>query len=567
MRIHRSTFFAGFFILLFLCFPLILHAQDFDQGLSYYQNKEYQEAVSVFKNLSSDRANLFLGKSHYALGQYQKALKDLSRIPRDTLSQIYLEAKYTTALANYQQKKFGTALNKLFELSESSSGMTGNLSSNAKRLYGQILHYLTARQREEIMVGRYDNEVKFDLLKSALGTVSFTKAGDLYHTFTQNVKDEQWLGKAREFHSNLSSKSSYHSEYGFPSETLRPPKGTIYHIGIVMPGYKPNSSNYGVVRALYLGAVLAADQYNQKHQRTKITIHFVNTEGSAKNMKAAVKQFVSKGSGDVLIGPLFSRQVQPMISLTSELHIPAVAPLANRNVDLQDTWVYQANPTYKIQGKEMAKYAVNELNINRFTVIADENTRGAAAAQSFRKEAKKLDAVIDHYFVRNLGSSYEFSKYTRYFGASTPPIKAVYAPLNSSNALTLIDLLLRKIRTVHHHVTVLGAQEWEKHHFQEGENKNIDIYYSASNQPKDSYQLDQFKNKYSSAFNSTGNEYSIIGYDVTRFILKTLQNAGNPDLLKSKLASQSKYNGLARDIYFDGTHVNHAIHIVHAPGR
>jgi ABC-type branched-subunit amino acid transport system substrate-binding protein len=566
MSIHRSAFFSVIFFLLFLCSPLILQAQNFNQGLSYYQNEEYQKADSIFKNLSSDRDRLFLGKSRYALGQYRKALQALNRIPRDTLSQIYLEAKYTSALANYQQKKFGPALNKLFELSES-SGMAGDLSSSAKKLYNQILHYLTVRQREKIMNGSYRDSVKFDLLKSALGAFSYKKADDLYHTFTQNVEDHQWLGQTGKIHSNLESKSSYHSKYGAPSGTLRPPKGTIYHIGIVMPGYKPNSNNYSVVRAFYLGAILAADRYNQKHQRTKVAIHFINTEGSAKGMKTAVKQYVSRGYGDVLIGPLFSRQVGAMIPLASELHIPAIAPLANRNTNLKDTWVYQANPTYKIQGKEMAKYAVKELDINRFTIIADKNTRGADAAKSFRKEAQKLDAEINHYFVRNLGSSYEFSKYTRYFGASTPPIKAVYAPLNSSNALTLIDLILRKIRTVNHHITVLGAQEWEKHHFQDGKNKNIDIYYSASNQPKESYQLDQFKNKYSRMFDSSGNEYSIIGYDVTRFILKTLQKVGNPGLLKSKLANQPKYDGLARDIYFDGTHVNHAIHIVHAPGK
>src|SRR5699024_8068768 len=265
-------------------------------------------------------------------------------------------------------------------------------------------------------------------------------------------------------------------------------------------------------------------------------------------MKTAVKHFVSQNYGDVLIGPLFSRQIQPMMSLTSKLKIPAVAPMANGTNDLKNSWLYQANPTYKIQGKQMAKFAVNELGFNRFTVLSDKNSRGADAARAFKKEAVELGATISHYFVRNLGSEYEFSKYTRYFGASPTPIKAVYAPLNGSNALTLIDLLLRKIRTVPHHITVLGAQEWGNRHYDSSKNGNIDIYYSRSDRPTVSSRLRRFKSDYRQKFNSSGNSFSIIGYDIATFILKTLQQAGNPKLLKTRISYQSKYNGLTRDI-------------------
>jgi ABC-type branched-subunit amino acid transport system substrate-binding protein len=563
---HRSIFFSCSFFLLFLCSPYILHGQNFNQALAYYQNKDYQQAIAILKNLSTERAHLFLGKSYYALGKYQKALENLSHIPPDTLSQIYQEAKYTAALANYQKKEFGKALNKLHEVSQISGGMTGNLSSRAKKLYQQILNYLTANQRQKIITGNYNNGIKFDLLKTALGKIPFKKAADLYQTFTRNVQSNRWQKQLKKVHSNLKNKSTYHSEYGSPSGKLRPPKGTIYHIGIVMPSYKPDNSNYNVVKALYLGALLAADHYNQKHQRTKAFIHFVKSGGSPDGIKNAIQHFKTKHFGEVLIGPLFSGQLQAMDSLTSEYRIPAIAPLANKNVNLDSSWLYQANPTYKVQGKAMAKFAVNNLGIYRFTIIADKNSSGAIAARAFRDEAEKLDADINHYFVRNLGSSYEFSKYTRYLGASTPPINAVYAPLNGSNALALIDLLLRKVRTLHHHVTVLGAQEWKKHRYDQNNNENVDIYYSESLQSTDN-RLEQFKYDYQNKFNTTGNEYSVIGYDVTRFILKTLQKIGNPDLLQSAIANQPRYYGLARNIYFGGTHVNQAVHIVQASSQ
>jgi ABC-type branched-subunit amino acid transport system substrate-binding protein len=378
------------------------------------------------------------------------------------------------------------------------------------------------------------------------------------------VRGNHWHGQLRKIHSSLKNISTYHSKYGTPSGKLQPPKGTIYHIGMMMPGYQPNNSNYNVVKALYLGGLLAAEQYNQKHQNTKVFIHFVKSDKSFAGMKKAIQHFLTQNFGDILIGPLFSGQLQPMDSLAAEYHIPAIAPLANKNINLDSTWVYQANPTYKVQGKAMAKFAVKNLGINRFTIIADKNSSGATAARAFRRKAKKLDADIDHYFVRNLGSSYEFSKYTRYLGASTPPINAIYAPIDGSNALALIDLLLRKARTVPHHITVLGSPEWKKHRYGQQNNTNIDIYYSESGQSTNN--LRQFKYVYQTKFNTTGNEYSVVGYDVAGFILKTLQKIGNPALLRSAIANQPKYYGMGRNIYFKGTHVNHAVHIVHASG-
>jgi hypothetical protein len=165
-------------------------------------------------------------------------------------------------------------------------------------------------------------------------------------------------------------------------------------------------------------------------------------------------------------------------------------------------------------------------------------------------------------------SKYEFSKYMRYFGSSAIPIKAVYAPLNNPNALVLIDLLLRKLRTVPYHVTVLGGGEWGKHHFGNDDNQNITIYYSeGAKQDHSNTHLIAFKNDYRRKFGSTGNEYSAIGYDTAAFILKTLQKVGNPALLGKTIPHQPEYYGLVRNIFFNGTNVNQAVNIIQASGQ
>ena len=561
LKKKEITLLLNFFVALFLFIPTVLFAQNFNEGLTYYQQKNYKKALSVFKNIHDPEGYLFAGKSYYALGQYNQADSSLQHVTSDAASQVYNEALYTSALVDFQQKKFGHSLNTLLEVSNASS--RNNLTSGAKNLYTQILNYLTADQREKIFSENVADQVKFELLKTGLGKVSYSDAQNLYNSFTRNIRDPQWLQKAKQFQASIGSSKAYQQKYGNTAGKLKPPKGTVYNIGVALPRYKPNEQGYGVVKGLYFGALLAAKEYNNKNRRARAYLHFINTGTSTDSARAVVRSFAKQGYGDVIIGPLYSRQAGAMISPASQYRIPVIAPLANADIGSQNSFLFQANPTSAIQGKIMAKYAIQELELNNFTVIADKNSTGAISAKAFIKEAKQLNAKIAYNFIKNLQTKYQFSKYTRYFSASSKPIKVVYAPLNNPNAMTLIDLLLRKARSVNRKITILGSQEWGNHKFKPSENKNLDIYFSESTHQNQGKNLKQFKNKYRQQFKRAGNEYAIIGYDVTRFILKTLKKVGNPQLLRSAIPQQPMYHGLARNIDFDGGNINKAVKIMH----
>jgi tetratricopeptide (TPR) repeat protein len=201
-RYYLFPFSTIIFTMLFFA-PNMLCAQNIDKGITYYQQNDYQKAVSVFKELSSPKAYLYLGKSHYALGKYQKVLADLNKINSNDHPQFYNEAVYTAALANFQQKKFGQSLNKLYKVSQDSSG--DKLASMSQKLYRQILHYLSARQRNGVIAGNFKNPIKYDVLKSAMGKMSYHNADSLYHTFYQNIHVEKWRSRAKKFQPNLRS--------------------------------------------------------------------------------------------------------------------------------------------------------------------------------------------------------------------------------------------------------------------------------------------------------------------------------------------------------------------------
>jgi hypothetical protein len=57
------------------------------------------------------------------------------------------------------------------------------------------------------------------------------------------------------------------------------------------------------------------------------------------------------------------------------------------------------------------------------------------------------------------------------------------------------------------------------------------------------------------------NRFAMIGYDTASYLLRTLDNIANPQLLKDALKSQPSYEGLINNINFRNTHINQEVKI------
>lgn len=549
---------AGIFIQ-----PAFAQSQQFVVGLELYEDGDYERAASALSELQDPRAYLFAGKSFYAMGRYQQAQSSLNNISPDTPPAIYFESVYTSALIDFQLKQFGDALSKLHQVM-GNNNRDNTLTLDANQLYGEILNYLTADQRLEIIQKVSADQVKFDLLESAMGNVTYSKANQIFNTYESAVDDNKWINKAEDIESLLSSESNYTGEYGRSPAQLRPPGGTIYNIGIALPKYKPDDREFEIVRSIYLGASLARETFNEDHSDVKVSMHFIDTGTENNRLRSSIEQFSKNEQGDALIGPLFSEQAEPMIPLVTDFKIPTIAPLANSQINTADSYLFQSNPTFSMHGREMARYAVEELDLQRFAIIARRGTSGASSAEAFRDEAENLGAQVIHYFVEDMQpNEFSVSQYTQYFGSEGDPVEAVYAPFTGDAALTLIDLLLVDLRQMTISPVALGSQEWQRLSYSSNKYNRLNIFYSQGyylgNRGR---RLMQFKNDYQRKFNTTPNQFAMIGYDVATYLLNGLEEAGNPALLKSTLLDLPKYQGLVNDIYFDGGNTNKALKII-----
>ncbi len=567
----RALFNKHFLLISFFlyCISIPAAAQDFEEGLQYFEQEEYEEALAVFSQLDTPEAQLFEGKSYFNLGRYLMAKSALSQITEEAGEEVYPEAVYVSALTDFQLKQFGNALEKLHSLS--TSGARNSLVRDGMRFYDDILNYLTLNQRKDAFQNVSEPQIKFDLIHSALGKVDYETAGTLVEQLQKSLSGGFNPSGMMEIRQMLADSLSYATRIAF-GPRLQAPEGILYNIGAVLPQYSPGDQEFPISQGLYNGYILAAEEFNQRNANKKAFIRYKDSKGEETNIGHLMTDLAWNYQVDAVLGPLFSEAAKPMAAMAEQYQIPMLAPLANSDtLNLDNPYVYQANPTFSSHGREMARFAVQRLGMDTLAVLGERNSLGAASAFAFRDEAEKLGAKVAYFFVEDLESEgYEVTGYTKYFTSDSTLIdslnyhrvEGLYAPFTGQAAPTLIDLLLIDLEAMNSDIVVMGSQEWGATQIPENRVEDRTIYFSESyyiNSRSD--RVEQFNTSYSNRFGIEPNRFAMIGYDAASFLLNTLERVENPVLLKDALRTQPVYQGIIGNIGFGGRHINQQVKI------
>lgn len=529
-------------------------SQPFEKALRLYQSGDYTKSAVLFDKVHSNKGLLFAGKSYYQLNDYTTAKSRLITVQERSNGQLFAEASYTLSLLWLKQKKFKEALVTLADLK--GRNLYSQLSIDSEKLYNDILSYLTFKQRLEVMKDVENDALLYDITRSAFGRVDFDEAKILFTKMKKTVEDIS-SSDIDKLESKIEDSSSYSA---LKDQTkFKAPAGLTYNIGIALPTYSIGKNEYRVAQGLYLGYMLAAEQFNKKNS-TKVNLRFQNTGVESDSAQQALENFAGH-EADAVIGPLFSEQAYTMADVAEQYKIPIIAPLANaESLAKEGGYIYQVNPTFKVHGKIMANFAKKSLGINKSAIIAEQNSKGALSAKAYRTETQQLGGSVPNTFIEKMGPrGYNLSKYVRYLTEKkdTSAVSAVYAPFTGEQSLTLIDLLLRQLNSLESDITVFGSPEWGNANIPSDKIGDRSIYFTENFYTKPSnYDIDRFKAAFRKRFNKAPNRFALIGYDTATFLLRAIDQVVNPARLQKKLSTQPLYEGLITNINFKGSNIN-----------
>jgi ABC-type branched-subunit amino acid transport system substrate-binding protein len=555
--------FLLFLAILFLQFELT-SAQSFRDGVQLYESEQYEEAIEIFSELDSEEALLFIGKSYLSLGNYPLSVDYLNRAQESNRASISQEAQYTKAVILFRTKNFSESLNTLGQLIESDN-RTG-IEVDARRFYNQIIRYLDIRERFVAMQNAERPSLRLDIVQNSKRQLD----PPLYRSLVNElIRLEPDSTLHRELLETLEmDQDNSGSAFQYPS----PPEGTVYHIGVVLPTFEEDDPDFTIPRNLYYGIMLAADEFNSRNNDKKVELIFKNSAENADTTAMAVTELAWAHHADAVIGPLFSEPAKQMARLSEEYQIPMLAPLANSDeLNLDYNYTFQINPTFEVHGKNMARYAVQELGLDTLAVITESESLGRQSALAFRKEAERLGAYISYFFEDDFASiGYDMSEYTEVFTPDEALIdslgyvstEAIFAPFTGQASSTMATLLMNDLEAMGSRQIILGSEEWLDADLSAYQERTFEIYHTrASGSAADSSTVAYFEEDFETRFGTAPDRFASIGYDTATFLFQSLETAGNPSYLGRVLRSKQPYNGLALKIHFDENRINQMVYI------
>ncbi len=554
----------SFFTLVFLfLFSSGIAAQSFEDAMDLYNSDRFQEAAEIFSQIDDNRARLFAGKSYLAISDYTTSNKFLYTVLRDAEESLQHEAMYTLALSHFELKNYDRSLQYLYNLADSNRS---GLRSDARQFYRQILNYLSARERFDVLFRLDSPGIRFDLVRSSRSYLD----PDIYDIMVAELYKMTADSAERTRIENQLMATSDLRPLVFQYPTA--PEGTIYNVGIILPEFDEDDPDFTIPRNLYFGMLLAADDFNSRNINQKVKLTFRNSYESPDSTAKALTELAWVHKIDAVIGPLFSEPATRMAQLSEEFQIPMLAPLANADDLNQDyNYLFQLNPTLETHGKLMARHAVRDLSLRNIAIIIEEGAIGRSSAMAFQREAERLGARITYFIEEDFeATGYDFSEITEVFTRDAALIdslnitrsQAIYAPFTGQAASTKMNLLLNDLEAMQNDLVILGSEEWEQHRLTDFQQRFFEIYYTqAFDEVTGTSAAEFFDEDYESRFGTSPDRFSRVGYDAATFLFQNLETAGNPVYLNRAMKNASPHNGLSGRIHFNEQRINQGLFI------
>lgn len=205
----------------------------------------------------------------------------------------------------------------------------------------------------------------------------------------QSYRNEGELTKAEEV-----EKSS-----GIETKTSQRNGGTVfidqndtYRIGLLAP---MTGENEDLGKLVKQAAQLAISNYNSKAVK-KAELIVMDTKGEMVQTAIKTKELIEKHNVSMIIGPVLSSTATVAASIAMDRNdVIMITPTATDDgIAGLGQNIFQMNVTMGILGKKIAQYAVNNLNIKDFAVLAPMNRYGDILTECFTNEINKLGAKI-----------------------------------------------------------------------------------------------------------------------------------------------------------------------------
>jgi ABC-type branched-subunit amino acid transport system substrate-binding protein len=143
------------------------------------------------------------------------------------------------------------------------------------------------------------------------------------------------------------------------------------------------------------GIELALAMVQERDPALQLSMVVRDSTQKAATAQDALRALVNEEQVVGVIGPLLSRMAIELAPLAGELHVPLISPYA-RDSDFPALSAYamRNSLTDTLQGRFLAEYAIQKLNLQRFVILHPEDAYGTALRDRFREQVLQRQGEI-----------------------------------------------------------------------------------------------------------------------------------------------------------------------------
>jgi branched-chain amino acid transport system substrate-binding protein len=333
----------------------------------------------------------------------------------------------------------------------------------------------------------------------------------------------------------------------------------VFELGVLLP---MSEGAVGFTRSMFTGIRIAVDRFNDRGGR-QIRIIFEDSGSSPDRATAAFLRLLDRANPGAVIGPLFSEEAIAVAELADSLGVLLLVPLATDGAVTEErTTVFQANPTYEMRGRLMARYAVQRLRHSKLGVIADSTSYAMRMAQGFEEEALELEADVS--LVVLLNGLNDWYSIAERFGArgteegdnELAALNALYVPVTGENASGLATVALDEVGLADPQLNLLGNGEWAHVPDIDGMKNHELVYASDFRVDSTSNDVVEFDQQYRLRMSRSPDQPAFVGHDVTSFLLDRLDSISADESLVQAFHDSGEFRGFGVRLYFGDDQVN-----------
>ena len=375
------------FVLFIISLTSTINAEDveitsnpdslFKLGVNYYKNGNYMKAYDTFKETVFDDGKLIYmpyalfmrGQLLYEMGENVRSvavLKEFLRIsPTDKLR---AECQYLLGNNYYKMNLYNQALREYLNVFsyKNQSILSTKAGKNALNLFSDDL---TIKDLINIKK-EFVNPDILNIIDLKI-TLKYAKSGEL--NLAKRLIDRILKSEREKFYYNQALKINQYID-GLKAQ------GII--VGLILP---INGESADIGKGIYEGAELAREEFNRENEKTVNFLVEDSKSDPIEGIFAFEKLFKDKPVVG-LLGPV-DKNVCTAVALEANYNkIPVIFPMtSDRKFSFLGEYVFQVNSDYFIHIKGIVEYAMKNLGLKTFAILAPINQDGQKKDEYFKQ--------------------------------------------------------------------------------------------------------------------------------------------------------------------------------------